>query len=361
MITYFNYQASDLRDRDHVALVTAPQGKVNVLAPNTYSSSSGGLFHSSRYFPSSSHGIEGQRLFDHFADLAHERGYKVLIWWPLNVDRFRATSLYQPNWDVFNLPVATKHKKHILNFTIPQVRDVITNEILHWLDSTPADGVSLDYIRGDWRTFEAVPGFTDAVTTTVKQVREATRSQFPNALLCAHTFTRVMDAALPMNENFCQNWPYWLDADLVDFVFPMSYSAPERLPHRLENMGSGDVKQERVYPKITPGPLPAKGIADAMSHDEFAQCIQTIKAAGFPGCAYWDYLKFLPQHYAAMPAVQPLVWPPPPPPPEPTPAEIIKAIAGDVETIAADLWNLANQLGTGGVTPPLPEENLETA
>jgi uncharacterized lipoprotein YddW (UPF0748 family) len=133
----------------------------------------------------------------------------------------------------------------VLNPCLPEVREYLASVVRDIATRYPVDGVHLDYIRfieGDWSydkktlaLFKAKTGVfpsrdpeawdqfrRDAVTETVRQIRQAVKTARPEAVLSAAVFA----TAKGRRERY-QDAEGWARAGLVDWVMPMTYEDGE--------------------------------------------------------------------------------------------------------------------------------------
>jgi hypothetical protein len=296
MDVYLNIQAGTLAFTDHMSIYGPTANKISLYSPNTFSGNAGGMLHECNTFPESGLRIAGKRVFDHFADLVHARGHKIFIWWPVGViGRWQRTDLWKPNWNVANLPgIPDNRREDILNYSLPEVRNAVCQVFENWLQSTPADGIALDYIRGKYRTHEVVDGFREGVDDVVARTSAIARSLGKG--ISAHVFHMQMDNGVPLNYRYAQSWPEWLDAGYLDFVCPFAYNPPDKVASRLVDLPQRHI--DKIYPKITPGTT--RTVTEKLTPSQYRECIDIVLDHGHPTPSYWDWQRHTIDHFAVI-------------------------------------------------------------
>ena len=127
------------------------------------------------------------------------------------------------------------------NFAIPEYRQLILNMVKEIIENYPVKGIQLDYIRYDGKnfsyddysitTFQSLYGFdprTNPDNPLWKEWRKQQITTMVNEtyiLVKAHNLTLELSCdVFPKNsEDVYQDWIYWSQIPIVDFLCPMSY------------------------------------------------------------------------------------------------------------------------------------------
>ena len=173
-----------------------------------------------------------------------------------------------------------------LNPCLPEVREYIVSVIRDIAARYPVDGVHLDYVRfieGDWSydkktlaLFRAKTGVfpsrdpeawdefrRDAVTETVRMIRQAVKAERPGALLSAAVFA----TAKGRRERF-QDAELWARQGLVDWVMPMTYEDGEGAFESLVSDAERAFRGAAVLPGV-----------GAYKHETAEQTVRQLRAA----------------------------------------------------------------------------------
>lgn len=253
---------------------------------------------------------------------AHQRGIQVHAW----VNAYTISSITQipeapqhvlhrhPEWilvdntgrSLRNYQKATDDVPAIfLDPGAAGVRGFVASVVEEILERYPVDGIHLDYIRypgvqfgyspSSREQFQAAYGWDPLsdqlfcgpewddwrraqVTATVADVKSIVDAQ-PRAVQYS---TAVFFDPTVARENYFQDWPTWIQNDLVDFVVPMIYlEDPIRFALALEKI-ENCVDQKRVYPGI--------GAYKILDRPE-ALTAQVRRSAemGFSGIVFFEY------------------------------------------------------------------------
>lgn len=261
-------------------------------------------------------------------DKAHARGIEVHAWFPVT-----------PLWDLARMPADPKHAWNLhgpnasgdefwLTTTAagkmsksvdpghPEAARYLAEVIVDPLRHYELDGVHLDYIRypeDDRYGYnptavarfnrlsgrEGVPADNDAawsefrrrqVTDLVRQVYLRAFEIRPQAKVTAALITRgngpANDAEFRTKDAYSrvyQNWPAWLEEGIVDVGMPMNYFA-ERPNGPLLDRWLAYQKGKQAGRMIAPG------LGSYLSSiPESVSQLQRVRAAGFPGVAFYSY------------------------------------------------------------------------
>ena len=253
---------------------------------------------------------------------AHRRGIQVHAW----VNAYTISSLSQipespqhvlnrhPEWilvdnngrSLRNYQKATEDVPAIfLDPGAAGVRGFVAAIVEEILERYPVDGIHLDYIRypgaqfgyspSSRQQFQAVYGWDPLkdqlfcgsewddwrraqVTATVAEIKSIVDAQTRAVQYSTAVF---FDPAVA-RESYFQDWPTWIQSDLVDFVVPMVYlEDPIRFALALQKI-EDYVDQKRVYPGI--GAYKILDRPEALT----AQVLRSLEM-GFSGVVFFEY------------------------------------------------------------------------
>jgi len=153
----------------------------------------------------------------YFIPRCRELGLEIYPWWAIGVaPQDAAFRSRYPGLDLALLP-EVPDDFHWLDFRQQQAKQLIANVFLEIVERYNPTGVLLDGIR--WEGGSATPGWhwsdvrtPDDVTDTVAYIRDA---------VDAPVVASVM--AWNFGASHGQMWSEWLDAGIVDRVFPLNY------------------------------------------------------------------------------------------------------------------------------------------
>jgi uncharacterized lipoprotein YddW (UPF0748 family) len=155
----------------------------------------------------------------------------------INVHTWIALRTNKPEWQTKGI---NNNTSIIGNFAIPEFRQFILSIINEIIENYPVKGIHLDYIRyagkdysyDDYstKTFQSLYGFdprTDPDNPLWKQWRETQITTMVNETyitIKSHSLDlKLSCAVIPKPEDCLQNWFYWSQIPIVDFLTPMTY------------------------------------------------------------------------------------------------------------------------------------------
>ena len=143
----------------------------------------------------------------------------------------------------------------------------------------PVSGVHLDFVRW-YEGAPKPPGAARQVTTFVESVRKRLRVARPEALLTAAVLADHPSCVTSVG----QDWPAWIDADLVDYAVPMNYVEKRaRYAALVAKQGSVKTRARRII-----GGIGVTANESKLSAAQVVEQINLARQAGFAGVALFD-------------------------------------------------------------------------
>ena len=140
-------------------------------------------------------------------------------------------------------------------------------------------GVHLDFVR--W--YENAPKPANAaryVTTFVESVRKRLRATRPDAWLTAAVLADHPSCVTSVG----QDWPAWIDADLVDYAVPMNYvEKRSRYATLVAKQGSAKTRARHII-----GGIGVTANESKLSAEQVVEQVNLARQAGFAGVALFD-------------------------------------------------------------------------
>jgi uncharacterized lipoprotein YddW (UPF0748 family) len=183
----------------------------------------------------------------------HARGLKVQAWWcpgwAARVSSFRDE---HPEWDIAAVE-GIPDDFHWLNFSLPEVRQFVSDVVVEIAENYDVDGVHLDYIRfpapSPYNEVDCREFFSpDDVPATVRGVYQRLKASRPNVQL-----TAAVMAGQGGSANHLQNWADWLAGEYIDLVMPMAHiENPDKMDdlRRYIEEWHGMIGRERIVPGL---------------------------------------------------------------------------------------------------------------
>lgn len=143
----------------------------------------------------------------------------------------------------------------------------------------PVSGVHLDFVRW-YEGAPKPPGAARHVTMFVESVRKRLRAARPGALLTAAVLADHPSCVTSVG----QDWPAWIDADLVDYAVPMNYVEKRaRYAALVAKQGSVKTRASRII-----GGIGVTANESKLSAAQVVDQINLARQAGFAGVALFD-------------------------------------------------------------------------
>jgi uncharacterized lipoprotein YddW (UPF0748 family) len=159
----------------------------------------------------------------------HARGLQVEAWWSVGtvMSNGQLRGMH-PGWDIATL-AEIPDDVHWLNFSLPEVRQFVSDVAVEIAENCGVDGVHLDYIRfpvpppykeGSCESLVDCRDFfsPEEVPATVQSAYQHLKASKPTVQL-----TAAVMAGQGGSANHLQNWADWLAGDYIDLVRPMAY------------------------------------------------------------------------------------------------------------------------------------------
>ena len=143
----------------------------------------------------------------------------------------------------------------------------------------PVAGVHLDFVRW-YEGAPKPPGAARHVTMFVESVRKRLRAARPGALLTAAVLADHPSCVASVG----QDWPAWIDADLVDYAVPMNYVEKRaRYAALVAKQGSVKTRASRII-----GGIGVTANESKLSAAQVVEQVNLARQAGFAGVALFD-------------------------------------------------------------------------
>ena len=166
-----------------------------------------------------------------------------------------------------------------LNPSNPDLRWRMIKSIDELVRAYPVAGVHLDFVR--W--YEDAPKPANAarhVTTFVESVRKRLHMARPGAWLTAAVLASHPSCVASVG----QDWPAWIDADLIDYAVPMNYVEKRaRYASLVAQQGSVKSRARRII-----GGIGVTANESKLSAAQVVEQINLTRQAGFAGVALFD-------------------------------------------------------------------------
>ncbi len=201
--------------------------------------------------------------------------------WVICFNATRADAAYLLAFQKKGWRLKTRHGAltEYLNPSNPDLRWRMIKSIDELARTYPVAGVHLDFVR--W--YEDAPKPANAaryVTTFVESVRKRLHTARPGAWLTAAVLAYHPSCVTSVG----QDWPAWIDADLIDYAVPMNYVEDlTRYSVLVAKQGSVKTRARRII-----GGIGVTANESKLSAAQVVDQINFARKAGFAGVALFD-------------------------------------------------------------------------
>jgi len=216
-------EAAETPEQADAMLDRVTQGKFNTVL---YCVGSGTVSYNSELLHEEPYVTPEYDPLAYVVEQGHARGLKVQAWWcPGLIMEYSSLRDEHPEWDIAALE-EIPDDLHWLNFSLPAVRQFVSDVVAEIVKNYDVDGVHLDYIR-----YPSAPSRVDLhqfltpddVSATVRGVYQRVKAIRPSVQVTAAVMPKKSDSAYYM-----QNWADWLAGEYMDYVMPMAYLSPDK-------------------------------------------------------------------------------------------------------------------------------------
>jgi len=273
-------QADDMLDR-------VVQGKFNTVL---YGVGSGTVNYNSSLLTKGPYVTPEYDPLAYVVEQGHARGLKVQAWWsPGLIMKYGSLRDERPEWDIATVE-GIPDDLHWLNFSLPEVRQFVSDVMMEIAENYDVDGVHLDYIRYPWPSssmgIDLRQFFNpDDVPATVRGVYQRVKAIKPDV--------QVTAAVMPGrwgSGQYMQNWADWLAGEYIDYVMPMAYLSPEDNETLEHYLGEWQALPhfERVVPGLKITYTTRTGSEAPKTPEQLIAQIEICRAGGARGITIFD-------------------------------------------------------------------------